>query len=582
MRGRLDSPFRVFTRSLAIPALAALAVTAALSRPASAQPSPGMILGDEPFNIQTTSTPADFDPINSFGPDGMDPREANLSGMMADPYGVARVQGPPAPGLNYSAAWGQGGNLSVYGNPNPGAYGAGFNLSGWGGSRNGGSQGGGPNGRDPVWSDVRDFQVGTYSSESQTVVSGGGTLAFTYEDEHAVALRGLLGGAFGGLTEDTVHFSGDLFAATQTEFLGDHWFKAGLLYDVQDQFGKVGPEFGLLLFADSRRPVSVDVAYGIGQGAPLISSNATLTAVADDDVQVRVGTFFGPHIQLGVTGTWYSWDDEQMEDVNGWGGFATLNLDYLQMTFDVTTDDLGTRGFANVALTTGAWSIRNRNRDRRDGPVVHPRDWLTRPVIRDTGLRLQSRQLTVAEALAAGVPTTSALPNGPPGVGNITNINVFVYLPQFLPAGGETTLAPLGRTFDLNNNATVDAGDILQVNVELVNNSSQVATNVSIGTTLSTTGAGQPLTAVFPGAAVSGGNFPNIQPGLSGGVTAGGAADIRDIDIIVNAGAAAGQQIFIQFDVSADGQTRRFQAGPIIVGQPIQTSPTASIPAVPL
>jgi hypothetical protein len=457
--------------------------------------------------------------------------------MMADPYGFARVQGPPpAPGLNYSAAWGQGGNFSVYGNPNPGAYGAGFNLSGRGGSPNAGPQGGGANGRDPVWSDVRDFQFGAYSSESQTVLNAGGTLAFTYEDQHALAGRALLGGAFGGLSDDAFHFSGDLFAATQTELFGDHWVKAGILYDQQDQFSKVGPEIGLLLFARSPRPLSVDFVYGIGQGDPYFNNaGTTLTAAANDDVQLRVGTFLGPYIQLGMTGTYYSWDDERFQDVGGFGGFATLNLDYFQMTFDLTHDDLGTRGFANIALTTGAWSTRNRERNRKDAPVVHPRDWLTRPVIRDVSLRMQTASTTAAErAAASAAGSSTAAPAG--GVGNLSGVLVQrdqIGSLQFFPS----------PTFSVNLFAQASSQGATNVftdptQIRLVNNSPATIANVAQIFS---------ITAAAPQNIPPNQASPLLQPGLG-------------VFILVNQNAQPNQVITLEFPIFADGQSGVYQA----------------------
>jgi hypothetical protein len=504
----------------------------------------------------------------------IDPREAAFSSMSTDPYGFDPVYNPQGynsqgysqpGGLSYGASLGRA-NVSFSGNPNPGAYGAGFNVSGRGGS-GGGGQGGSPNGRDPVWSDVRDFQFGAYSSETQTVLNAGGTLAFTYEDEHAVAGRALLGGAFGDLAEDTYHFSGDLFVGTQTEVLGDHWLKGGLLYDQQDQFSKLGPELGVLLFAESRRPVSVDLAYGIGNGDPQMAG-ATLTSVADDDLQLRVGTFFGPYVQLGVTGTWYSWDDELLEDVNGYGGFATLNLDFLQLTFDLTTDDLGTRGFANVALTTGAWSIRDRDKNGRldgQGPqrVVHPRDWLTRPVIRDVSLRMQSRVLSAAEAVAAGVPGAPGQPGGPAppgGVGNITGVAFLIQFPSRVPG--------LPGPSDANGNGIIDPGEQFEIDVQFTNSTAATANNVSFAFTpfVVPTGSGQ---AGSSGAAVG-----NVGPGQVVITNAG-----NDIDAAANATFPVGGSFFVGFEVTADGQTRNFLAGPIIIGG--ANTLNTPIPAIP-
>ncbi|WP_166823256.1 hypothetical protein [Thalassoroseus pseudoceratinae] len=297
-----------------------------------------------------------------------DPYAAGQVGLGSEMQGMGGPQGPaPGPSAN------------VFAGSNAGMYSVGASVSSG----------------DKIWSDLRDFQVGGYHIEDQTLVVGGGTLALTYDERYSIAGRSLLGGAINDHLDDSFHYTGDLFAGYRAELTMEHWFKAGVLYDYQEEFSRVGPQFGALLYANGQHPISVDVAVSYGNGDPITTGLSgqlgEVAGVSDEDIQTRVGTFITPNIQIGGTAVWSFWDSETFEDYDGFGGFLTFTHNFCQLTLDVTASDDEVSGFANFALTTDAF-VRARTRDRGTGivPMVHPRDWLTRPVIRDITVRTQS------------------------------------------------------------------------------------------------------------------------------------------------------------------------------------------------
>ena len=297
----------------------------------------------------------------------------------SDPYASAGI-GPDGEfqpdGSNESVPPG----VNVFAGPNAGMFSVGASLTSGKG--------------DAVWSDVRDIQVGAYHNDNQTLVNGGGTLGLTYEDRVGLAGRALLGGAINDDRNDAFSFSGDLFAGFKTEFVMEHWFKACVLYDFQEDFSRVGPEIGALFFANGQHPISFDLAIAYGNGDPILAGPSgqigTATGIADEEVQLRLGTYLTPNLQIGATGIWSDWDNPSYTDYDGYGGFLAVTHNFYQFTFDITTDD-EVRCFANLALTTDAFVLK-RTRDTETGivPMVHPRDWLTRAVIRDVAVTTQS------------------------------------------------------------------------------------------------------------------------------------------------------------------------------------------------
>lgn len=419
--------------------------------------------------------------------------------------------------LNYSQSLGEYGNLQLYGSPTgQGGMGANYQAV------------------PSTWGHVRDLQMGVYTNEDQTVFNGGSTLEFYVNDRWGIAGRVLGGGTNNINQKDEYHFTGDIYGGTT--ILKNHWFKFGWLWDVQDNFHKTGPAWGALLWADHKHPISLDIAYGIGYGDPVIDrANRTLLAVADDDLQLRAGTYITPNLQTGFSGNWLNWADGQFEDYNAYGGFVAWNYGDLAVNVDITHGNELTRGFVNVAYTFGG--RRPRPRDCNGEPLVveHPRDWITKPVMRNVGLQLQR----VDNAMLPPLPQMVEL-----GVGNITQVSCAVRLRS--------------GTNDLNGNGVIDPGDTPELVVQLVNASGQVAQNVSFGSNAIATPTSIATTA-------------GTQATIVGNVAAGdtfrtqGLTD--DINVAISSTATPGSQVFVDFDVIADGQRQRFRCGPIIVGQ---------------
>lgn len=335
-------------------------------------PMPGGMPGSLYADPNTASLYAPQGPQATFGQGG-----GYDSGMMGQDMGLYSQNGMVQPGemqnLNYSQSLGDYGSMPMYGDPN-------------------GDGGVGGNYRDnpATWAHIRDLQMGVYTNEEQTVINGGSTFEFFVDDNFGFGGRTLLGGANNSRDDinDEFHFSGDLYIGTTR--LDQHWIKGGVIYDLQDDFHKVGPAIGFLMFADRRHPISLDFAYGIGYGDPIIDRvTRSLTTVADDDAQLRAGTYITPNLQAGFSGNWVNFAEGQLQDYNGYGGFINLNLGTVCIIVDYTTGDHRDRGFVNVAYTFGG--RRSRAADGCDLAFVeHPRDWLGKPIMRDVSLQLQT------------------------------------------------------------------------------------------------------------------------------------------------------------------------------------------------
>ncbi len=473
---------------------------------------PGSVYGDP--NASTLYSPQG--PQAAFGPG-----DGYQAGMMGQDIGMLSQNGMAQPGemqsLNYSQSLGDYGNVQMYGDPNgEGGIGANYHAN------------------PATWAHVRDLQLGVYTNENQTVINGGSTFEFYVDDNFGFGGRALLGGTNNDLITDEFHFSGDLYVGTTR--LNQHWIKGGVIYDTQTNFHKVGPAVGFLMFADRRHPINLDFAYGIGYGDPVIDRvNSTITTVADDDAQLRVGTYLTPNLQAGFSGNWVNFPTDDFQDYNGYGGFINLNLGTLSVNVDYTTGDHRDRGFVNVAYTFGG--RRSRAADGCDMAFVeHPRDWLGKPVMRDVSLQLQTARVALPP-----------LPQPPPpsmGVGNLSQINCILATPR--PA----------QQIDVNGNGVIDPGDTFELDFQFVNNTANTAFNVSFGNSAVVIGNGTLVGAV-------GETVGNVPPFT----TITSDPNSGDACVLVNPTAQPGNQIFIEFEVIADGVTRRFRCGPIIVGQ---------------
>ncbi len=476
-------------------------------------------------------------PQSAFGP----PANAyypGAPGAMDPNMSMSQANGMAQPGelssLNYSQGLGNMGNMQLTGSPAGGSgFGANFQAN------------------PATWGHVKNLQMGVYTNDQQTVINGGSTFEFYVNNRFGMAGRILLGGANNRQANlsDQFHFTGDLYAGTTA--VGEHWLKGGVLYDVQDNFSKVGPVFGALLFADHKHPISIDLAYGIGYGDPVINRvQSTILRVADDDTQLRAGAYLTPNLRVGFSGNWVNYADGRFRDYNTYGGFATLNLGTLNLKVDVTNGDGFTRGFVNVAYVFGGRRLRPRNNLGQVCVVEHPRDWLTAPVLRDVSLQLQKQ--TVANL--PPLPTTTTTPPPTPApttmVGNVTQVNVR------LAAGSGGV------------DGTIQGGETFSLSVQLFNGSSATANLIFTGNVTSTSNLG----------VVTGGtNFVTVGTLIPGQQTvvnlpSGGT-------ISVPATAQPGDQFFIDFDVTADGQARRFRF-PIIVG--FTNTITGFSPATPI
>lgn len=321
--------------------------------------------GQRPRNAEMQAMYSPQQPTGQAWGGGYDPQQAMMY-----------PQGMPQPGeMNYSQALEGYGGDPGYGPPlsDPAA----------------GGQGSIP--VKPNWLRFRDVQNGVYLNEEQYVINAGTTLELFTNDRFGSAARVLLGRAQTDHYRDGFAFTGDVQIGSTILFDGEHWLKTGVLWDSQDNFQKYGPVFGAMLFADRKHPVSIDLAYGIGQGDAIPRYN-TLTTIADHDYQARVGTYITPNLQLGFSGNWLTWNNGRFQDYDSYGGFLSLNYGRIAVTADYSYGDNNSRGFVHVAYTFGGRRSRLRDGWGQIFSVENPRDWLTRPVIRDVSLQLQRAQ----------------------------------------------------------------------------------------------------------------------------------------------------------------------------------------------
>lgn len=240
-----------------------------------------------------------------------------------------------------------------------------------------------------TWGHVRDLQMGVYTNDEQTVFNGGSTIEFYVNDRWGFAGRLLGGGTNNMSIKDRYDFTGEIYGGNT--FLGNHWFKFGWLWDTQSNFSKTGPAWGALFWTDHKHPISLDIAYGLGYGDPQLGTNLSTVRVADDDLQLRAGTYLTPNLQAGFSGNWLNWADGQFKDYNAYGGFIAWNYGDLAINVDYVYGNDEARAFANVAYTFGG--RRPRPTDTSGAPLVveHRRDWITKPVMRNVSLQLQKQ-----------------------------------------------------------------------------------------------------------------------------------------------------------------------------------------------
>ncbi|MEM9281558.1 MAG: hypothetical protein AAGA96_07030 [Verrucomicrobiota bacterium] len=237
-------------------------------------------------------------------------------------------------------------------------------------------------------------------TEYQTLM-GVGISSVLYEQNSFIVSGHALGGyALGHKNfHDSWHGSFDLYAAHPLGSSGSHFIKYGGFVDVEDNFGKAGPEIALFLNADKKHPITLDVAYGRGFGDEFQHHNF-VWSVAEDDLQFRAGVFLNPRLQLGVTGQYQRWDDILgIEEDWKTGGFISwFSGKGLSLSLGMATGSLGSNGFASVSFQRRArapvpFSGKSVVGAKQVVPEPElPRNWMTRPVSRLNTVSV--RQLT--------------------------------------------------------------------------------------------------------------------------------------------------------------------------------------------
>jgi hypothetical protein len=101
----------------------------------------------------------------------------------------------------------------------------------------------------------------------------------------------------------------------------------------------------------------------------------------------------------------------------------------------------------------------------------------------------------------------------------------------------------------------VEAGETFELDLRVTNGTAISITNVSVGQNPAATGTAGATTQ-----GVSGDTFPTIGSGQSAITTDG-----TDINVIVPGGVPDNSTIFITFDATVAGVTRRLTVGPILV-----------------
>ncbi|MBX9653942.1 hypothetical protein K2Y11_10040 [bacterium] len=428
--------------------------------------------------------------------------DQNFAGEIVDPsssIGAISQQGGQQIGL------GSLGNMSVYGGGGGvgarlfGNYGTGF---------------------------IRDVSAGVFGNPNQTVYNGGTTLKLFETDGAVLMTRGLFGVVNDSyLGQSNFTYSVDSYASLRLRSYGgaEHWLKFGGFVDDQNHFGKAGPMFGALLFANERFPVTFDGAVGFGYGSPIDQFPATtnVISVAARDYQLRVGTYLAPRLQVGMSSMIADWGSGP--DNRNWGLGAFTNFYLFNRTMvrlDFTSGDAGFRGYAMLSYLFGPGpSVQTDGLCRVDG-----KDWAMQPVNRDVAVQLKERNVPFADRL------------------NVT----------------ATVISPPRQALCTGNpNGIVEAGECFELNLAVQNPTTVAVSNVSVGQSPSTSGS-----AGASPQGISGATFPNLP--------AGGTVQtdqLTDININVPGSAASGSTIFVTFDLTVDNVTRRMTVGPIVVGQ---------------
>ncbi|MEM7698198.1 MAG: hypothetical protein AAF236_07325 [Verrucomicrobiota bacterium] len=227
-------------------------------------------------------------------------------------------------------------------------------------------------------------------TEFQTLLSAGVSSVLFETDSYLIACQALGGYAFGHKHfADSWHGSFDIYGARALGSEEKHFLKLGVFVDVEEDFGKWGPEAALLLGADKQHPVTLDFAYGHGLGGEFEFNNY-VWSVAEHDLQLRAGVFLSENLQVGLSGQYQKWDDlSGTEEDWKTGGFVNWYSDKgLVFSIGAAAGEQGTNGFASLSFQPATYSVNplDATASGKGGfaarPRFAPRTWMLSPVRR--------------------------------------------------------------------------------------------------------------------------------------------------------------------------------------------------------
>jgi hypothetical protein len=459
------------------------------------------------------------------------PQQEYLMDPNANPYRQASMFGGPGdgrggtapqavPNIAYNAAPG----LSVYGTPDPNRGSGGMRFT--------------P--KTPPW--LTGFEAGAYANDDELLLTLGGTLKIWEGTHSAIGTRVLGSVATFHNGPGKVGVSVDVWGATRLELLGvGHLLKVGGLWDQQGDLHRGGFTVAGILFPEmAKTPLTFDLAFGFGGGSG--QWQGMYREVADYDAQIRAGIILFDILRVGGSIQYWQWNNPIFDpNQSSAGGYAQIDFGQWMLTGDVQATKENAQGFLNVVWLPG----------RRHGPLHSPktvnvtstramtkyRSWMTAAPIRDLAMR-------TGEAPATGRGPT---PVSGVRVGNITN----VLCTSVLTTDPDDPLNP-DQTAGI-----VDPSDVVTTTITFVNNTPQdssvppTATTGTLYQTLAVVGNGTTTVAMSTPVSVPAGTAipaPTLVP------------------ITIDALAAVGDSIFLEFEVLADGQIGRFRCGPITVG----------------
>lgn len=226
---------------------------------------------------------------------------------------------------------------------------------------------------------VRETSGFSTINEEQ-VVSGGGVTILPYQSPCVIAGFRCLGEYVHHRTTslDDGGLALDGYLGTRYKTL---YLKGGLFWDRQRAHERVGATVGALTTFPCLGNLSIDAAFGFDPKGDVLTN----LEVTDNDLQLRIGTFVTPHLQVGGTGRLLEFS--RSRDEYGTGMFMNLYHGRWILGVDVTGGEEGARGFVHLAFSWGPH------------PANHPRDvefdgidtvgWLTRAVDRDLAIPIR-------------------------------------------------------------------------------------------------------------------------------------------------------------------------------------------------